>query len=139
MKPAVTENAPLGDLMGTALPAVSRHPSWDFFAALLSQFVGWFADGFSAILSLLSFTPLPAWWDQVCQALSWPQDLLAKFIWFLGSIRNEAVNVRDGRGRKKYVFAAGASIAINKASNVKVERPRLGRRPKRHSTRNGDW
>jgi hypothetical protein len=140
MEPAVTENASLRDLMGTAaLPVISRQASWDFVAELLSRCTGWVVDGFVMIVSLLSSTPLLSWWDTVCKALSWPREILAKCIWFLQSIRNEAINIREGTGRQKYVFAAGASIAIHKASNIKVERPRLGRRPKRHSTRNGDW
>lgn len=139
MEPTVTENASLRDLMGTALPAISRQSSWDLLAVLMSQLTCWVAGGFAVIVSMLSSTPLQAWWDQVCQALSWPREILAKCIWFLQSMQHEARNVREGTGRKKYVFAAGASIAVQKASNIKVERPRLGRRPKRHSTRNGDW
>lgn len=137
MEPFATRNNPsIRNLVGTALPTISRQSWWDFIAMLLSYFTGWFANGI-VIIGCLVVSSTADWWSQVLRVFSWPQQIAAKWIWLIQWVRNEIRNVMEGIGHQKYVYMAGAGVAIHKASNIKM--PRLTRRPKRHSTKNEDW
>jgi hypothetical protein len=133
---ATRYNPSIRNLVGTALPTISRQSSWDFIAMLLSYFTGWFANGI-VIIGCLVVSSTADWWRQVLGMFSWPRQIAAKWIWLIQWVRNEIRNVMEGTGHQKYVYMAGAGVAIHKASNIKM--PRLTRRPKRHSTKNEDW
>lgn len=138
MEPFATRNnQSIRNLVGTALPTISRQSWWDFLAMLLSYFTGWFANGIVIIGCLVVSSTAADWWSHVLRVVSWPRQIAANWIWLLQWVRNEIRNVMEGTGHQKYVYMAGAGVAIHKASNIKM--PRLTRRPKRHSTKNEDW